>query len=49
MGLEKATELWRSHNTLFDFIFYDDKGNLYITEGVKDVFSSDIAFEVIEK
>ena len=49
MGLDRATELWRSHNTLFDFIFYDDKGNLYITEGVKDVFSSDIAFEVIEK
>ena len=27
----------------------DDKGNLYITEGVKDVFSSDIAFEIIQK
>ena len=49
MGLDRATELWRGHNMLFDFIFYDDKGNLYITEGVKDVFSSDIAFEVIEK
>ena len=49
MGLDRATELWRSNSALFDFIFYDDKGNLFITEGVKDVFSSDIAFEVIQK
>lgn len=49
MGLDKATDLWRENSSVFDFIFYDDKGNLYITEGVKDVFSSEIAFKVIEK
>ena len=49
MGLDNATDLWRENSTLFDFIFYDDNGNLYITEGVKDVFSSEIAFKVIEK
>lgn len=49
MGLDKATDLWCDNSTLFDFIFYDDSGNLYITEGVKDVFSSEIAFKVIEK
>ena len=49
MGLDKATGLWRKNSSLFDFIFYDNGGNLYITEGVKDVFSSEIAFTVIEK
>ncbi|MBO4678238.1 MAG: FAD:protein FMN transferase [Lachnospiraceae bacterium] len=49
MGLDKATDLWRENAKVFDFIFYDDNGNLYITEGVKDVFSSEITFKVIEK
>ena len=48
MGLDKATDLWRKNSQTFDFIFYDDSGNLYITEGVKDVFSSEITFKVIE-
>ena len=49
MGLDKSTDLWRENPQVFDFIFYDDNGNLYITEGVKDVFSSEITFKVIKK
>ena len=49
MGLDKATDLWREHSVLFDFIYYDDAGKLYITEGIKDVFTSDLSFEIITK
>ena len=49
MGRDKATKLWRENYSLFDFIYFDDSGNLYITEGIKDEFSSEISFEIIEK
>ena len=49
MGRDKATKLWRENSSLFDFIYFDDSGNLYITEGIKDEFSSEISFEIIEK
>ena len=49
MGKDKATDLWRNNSSLFDFIYYDESGSLYITEGIKDAFQSDIGFEIIEK
>ena len=49
MGQDKATALWRDNSELFDFIYFDASGNLFITEGIKDEFSSEIDFKIIEK
>ena len=49
MGLDEAVKLWRGGAVSFDFIYYDNSGSLYITEGIKDAFSSDINFKIIEK
>ena len=49
MGEDKATALWRDNSELFDFIYFDASGNLFITEGIKDEFSSEINFTIIEK
>ncbi|MBR6308834.1 MAG: FAD:protein FMN transferase [Lachnospiraceae bacterium] len=49
MGEDKATALWRDNSELFDFIYFDASANLFITEGIKDEFSSEIDFKIIEK
>ncbi|MDO5398048.1 MAG: FAD:protein FMN transferase [bacterium] len=48
MGLEKGTEYWRSHSG-FDVIFMTDDNRIYITEGLKDVFESELEYSVITK
>ncbi|MDE6150042.1 MAG: FAD:protein FMN transferase [Ruminococcus sp.] len=49
MGLDKALSFWKLHSDEFDVIFYSEENELYITDGVKDYFSSDLDYEVIEK
>ncbi len=48
-GLEKSTELWMENSSLFDFIFYDEDGNLFITEGLENDFKSDYKVQVLKK
>ncbi len=47
MGLDKAVSFWREHSESFDFILVDDKGGIYVTEGLKDSFSCDGTVTVI--
>ena len=46
MGKEQAEEFWQEHEG-FDLILLCDDGSLYITEGIKDDFTSDMEYEVI--
>jgi thiamine biosynthesis lipoprotein len=48
MGLEKSIELWRSHND-FDVVFVTDDNMVYITDGIKDSFTSNYPYEVISR
>ena len=41
MGLEQATEYWRSHADSFEAILISDDGTLYATSGLKDRISSE--------
>lgn len=40
MGEEKAIDYWRKHKDKFDAIMLDEKGNLCVTEGIRDQFTS---------
>ncbi|MGN1402818.1 MAG: FAD:protein FMN transferase [Ruminococcus sp.] len=48
MGLERAFAYWQAHSDQFDAILLTDEGELYVTEGIQDVFSSDDTWELIE-
>lgn len=48
MGLEKGIEYWREHSG-FDVIFVTEDNNIYITEGIKDIFESDLEYETVKK
>lgn len=39
MGLDRATAHWKEYRD-FDAVFIDDEGELYITEGLENVFSA---------
>lgn len=49
MGFDKAIEFWRAHKEQFDFIIVLDDDTIYISEGIKDCFSSEYHFSVIDK
>lgn len=49
MGREKAIALWRENTDLFDFVLYDTNNRLYVSEGIKNVFSSELDCEFVEK
>lgn len=48
MGLEKAQEFWRAHSTRFQAVLIDNQGQLYATEGLKDVIQADNGFSLIQ-
>ena len=48
MGLEKSKEFYRKNSTLFEAVFVTDKNEVYITENLKNSFSSQQSFGVIE-
>lgn len=47
MGKEKALDYWQAHDQEFDAILLDDTGKLYVTEGIRDCFSSEYDVQVI--
>ena len=49
MGKDKATNYWKAHSDEFDMILLTDDEKLYVSEGIKDSFTSDREFEIVEK
>lgn len=46
MGLDKAAEFWREDGS-FEAVFVDDGGDIYVTAGIADTFSSGKNYSVI--
>ncbi|MGN0593257.1 MAG: FAD:protein FMN transferase [Ruminococcus sp.] len=49
MGSEKASDYWQKHSEQFDAVFLSDDRALYVTEGLKNAFSSDYTWNLIQK
>lgn len=47
MGLEKSGKFYSENSSLFGAVFITDKGEIYITDNLKDSFISEQGFEVI--
>ena len=47
MGLEKSEEFYSENSSLFGAVFITDKGEIYVTDNLKDSFMSEQGFEVI--
>lgn len=48
LGKDKAVSLWENNQNLFDMILITDSGEIFITSGISDSFTSDNSYEVIE-
>ncbi len=48
MGPDEAMAYWRAHSDLFDAVLVTDEGEIFVTEGIRDAFTSDYPFEIIE-
>lgn len=49
MGKDKAIAYWRAHTDEFDMVLIEDNGDLTISEGLEDSFSSDKTYETVER
>lgn len=49
MGKDKAISYWKEHSKEFNMILVDENNKVYISQGIKDHFSSDSDFTVIKK
>ena len=47
MGKDKSIDYWKAHSNEFDAVLCDDKGMLYVTEGLEGYFSSESKYEVV--
>lgn len=47
MGLDKAKELYQNSNKLFDCVLITDDNRIYITDNIKNSFSSERDFEIL--
>lgn len=47
MGLEKSGKFYSENSSLFGAVFITDKGEIYVTDNLKDSFMSEQDFEVI--
>ena len=48
MGLDKSLEYWRNHQEDFDAIFVDKEGKIIVTSGLKETFSTELEYEVVD-
>lgn len=49
MGKDKALAYWRAHADEFDVVLIEDNGTITVSEGLKDTFSSEQAYEIAER
>lgn len=49
MGKDKAIDFYKKSNYNFDFILYTSDNKLIISDGVEDIFSSDLDIKVVNK
>ena len=49
MGKDKAIDYWRTYSDEFDMILLTDDEQLYVSEGIKDSFTSDRDVNIVEK
>lgn len=49
MGYDKAADYWHNHRDQFDMILFTQDGDLYVTEGLRDNFSSELTFTIIDE
>lgn len=47
MGSETAIDFWRAHRDTFDAVLYLTDGTLLVTQGLREIFSSELEFVVI--
>jgi thiamine biosynthesis lipoprotein len=47
MGLDKAITYWQNSKGDFDMILYDTQKGLYITQGIENVFTSQLPITII--
>lgn len=48
MGKEKGEKYWKKNKDKFDVVWLEEDGTVTITDGIKDVFSSDFKYSVVE-
>lgn len=49
MGKDKSIDFYKKSNYNFDFILYSSDNKLIISDGIKDIFSSDLDIKVVNK
>lgn len=49
MGKDKAIDFYKKSNYNFDFIIYTSDNKLIISDGIEDIFSSDLDIKVVNK
>lgn len=49
MGKDKAVEYWKLHSDMFDVILLTEDKKIFVTEGIKGDFTSDMPVEVVNK
>lgn len=49
MGRERAVQFWREHAEEFDMVLYTDEGELYVTEGIAEDFTTSFPVQIIKK
>lgn len=49
MGKDKAIDFYKKSNYNFDFILYTSDNKLIISDGIEDIFSSDLDIKVVSK
>ncbi|MCD8053116.1 MAG: FAD:protein FMN transferase [Lachnospiraceae bacterium] len=49
MGLEESTSYWQEYGEAFDLILMTEEGDVYVTEGIADSFTSDFTVNLIER